>query len=138
MGSRKRHKAWSNSPEVRFLNRGKLTKEQRESCVVTTTTKKKVGNKTTYAGNKFLKGTQSYPIAFGLRMLRLLPRLCLTAAGQPVVAAADAPSVFFETPWGDCWPEANVLQACIYMRGSFHLRASSRWKVVFPESYPLK
>ena len=54
----KQHRAWSNSQGIAVLNRGKLTRQQRESCHVRTAVKKKKGNKTTYTGTKHLKMTQ--------------------------------------------------------------------------------
>lgn len=132
---RKRHKAWSNTVVVKWLNRGILTKAQRESCVVTTVNKKKVGNKVSYSGNKHLKKTQSYPIAFGLKILRLLPHF-FPADVVEIDGAGEAPLVFHMQPWGDCWCEAKVLEACVYMRGSIHLATSARWKSVFPTHHP--
>lgn len=38
----KRHKAWSNSPVVALLNRGVLTKKERETCKVQTTYKQEM------------------------------------------------------------------------------------------------
>lgn len=121
---------------VKWLNRGTLTKVQRESCVVTTVDKKRVGNKVSYSGNKNLKRTQSYPVAFGLRILRLLPHF-FPADVVEMDCTSDAPSVFHVQPWGDCWPEAKVFEACVYMRGSLHLATSARWKSVFPTHHPL-
>ena len=62
----KRHRAWSNSKEISVLNRGVLTKKERDACPVKTTDRSvKVdasGNlKTTWSGNKHLKKTQPRP-----------------------------------------------------------------------------
>ena len=56
----KRHRAWSNSPKVGLLDRGRLSKVERERCIVKTTDRKinRQGKKS-FAGNRFLKGTQS-------------------------------------------------------------------------------
>lgn len=56
----KRHRAWSNCPHVAKLDRGKLSREARESCPIKTTVKqhKGPGKKAGYVGNKFLKKTQ--------------------------------------------------------------------------------
>lgn len=55
----KRHRAWSNTCAVGVLDRGRLSRAQREGCKVETTTKtvSRHGKKG-YCGNKFLKGTQ--------------------------------------------------------------------------------
>ena len=104
-----------------------------------TTNRKRKGNKWVYSGNKNLKKTQSYPVPFGLKVLRILPRLISSPVGGPVApAVCDGPQVFAEKQWGDLWSEANVLESCIYMRGSLHLAASSRWKDVFPLGLPLE
>lgn len=55
---RKRHKAWSNCWMVTLLNRGVLSKKKREKCIVKTTQKKVKDGKTSFSGNRFLKGTQ--------------------------------------------------------------------------------
>lgn len=58
LSTRKRHICWSNTSKIGVLDRGKLSKSQRESCIVKTTSKKRKNGKTTYSGNRFLKGTQ--------------------------------------------------------------------------------
>ena len=58
-----------------MLDRGKLSKSQRESCIVKTTTKKKKNGKATFSGNKFLKGTQP--------ATQLLQNLCVDQASFP-------------------------------------------------------
>ena len=94
------------------LDRGRLHRAARLACKVKTTNKKKANGKTKYSGNRFLKGTQwdpqichpavwkqrntkqrawacsyspgrSYPIAFGLKVQSLLPRLIASSSGQP-------------------------------------------------------
>ena len=62
----KRHRAWSNSMEIGVLNRGVLTKKQRDSCPVKTTDRRvkldATGkSNTTWSGNKNLKKTQPRP-----------------------------------------------------------------------------
>ena len=132
--TRKRHIAWCNSRRIGFLDRGRLLKEQRASCIVKSAIKKtKSDGKVSYTGSKFLKGTQSYPIAFGLRILRYLPQLWSSASSPPSPPWQDAASLFAATPFLDTWKEAKLLDACIYLRGSQHLRPTQRWKNVFPE-----
>ena len=136
---RKRHKAWGNSDAISLLNRGVLRAADRQGCFVKTTNRKRKGNKWVYSGNKNLKKTQSYPVPFGLKVLRILPRLISSPVGGPVPpAVCDGPKVFAEKQWDDLWCEANVLESCIYMRGSLHLAASARWKDVFPLGLPLE
>ena len=49
----------------------------------------------------------------------------------------DALNLFSVSEWKDLWPEAKVLEACIYLRGGIHLNASRRWKSVFPTEIPM-
>lgn len=103
------------------------------------TNKKWKNGKWAFSGNRHLKKTQSYPIPFGLRILRLLPRLRQQVWSYKLndAAADDAPKRFSSTLWGDQWQEASLLEVAIYLRGSIHLRASPRWKETFPVSFPL-
>ena len=139
--ARKRHRAWANSQEIHILDRGVLSKKARAGCVLKTTTKTKKGNKTQFQGNRWLKGTQSYPISFGLRILRFLPQLQKHGQGQPVLPAKppggwDAPAQFEAKEWNPQeWSEAYLVEACKYMRGSTNLRVPDRWKRVFPTTY---
>ena len=138
--ARKRHRAWANSQEIHILDRGVLSKKARAGCVLKTTTKTRKGNKTQFQGNRWLKGTQSYPISFGLRILRFLPQLQKHGQGQPVLpqdaCGWDAPAQFEALEWNpEEWSEAYILEACIYMRGSTNLRVPDRWKRVFPTTY---
>jgi hypothetical protein len=43
---------------VTLLNRGVLSKKEREKCIVKTTQKKVKDGKASFSGNRFLKGTQ--------------------------------------------------------------------------------
>ena len=43
---------------VTLLNRGVLSKKEREKCIVKTTKKKVKDGKSSFSGNRFLKGTQ--------------------------------------------------------------------------------
>ena len=38
---------------------------------------------------------------------------------------------FLFLPMDDLWEEAALASACHYLRGSVHLKASRRWKLVF-------
>ena len=135
---RKRHRAWGNSLAIAGLNRGILRAADRQACFVKTTNRKRKGNKWVYSGNKHLKKTQSYPVSFGLKVLKLLPKLKSSPVGEPVApAVCNGPALFAQKPWGDLWSEAKVLESCIYMRGSMHLATSARWKDVFPLGMPL-
>ena len=82
---------------------------------------------------------RSYPIAFGLRVLRYLQKLCAGSGGWPPVlgdAEPDGLSLFKEMPMnGDNWSEALLLEAVIYMRGSIHLRLPQHWKSAFPKEF---
>ncbi len=135
---RKRHKAFSNSEAIAGFNRGTLTKKDREKCIIKTTKKVFKNGRWSFSGNRFLKGTQSYPLPFGLRVVALVPQLC-AESHLPTFddASTDAVNLFSLSAWNDLWLEAKVLDACIYLRGGIHLRASPRWKSVFPTEIPM-
>ena len=77
-------------------------------------------------------------MAFGLRIQRCLKTFCRTAVPVqlPECPLPPAPDAFAAEPWGDGWPEAELLQVAKYIRGSIHFRTSARWKRVFPETFP--
>ena len=77
---------------------------------------------------------RSYPVPFGLCVLRCFPDFCRDAARPHVAEPEDAPQLFHSTEVGDTWPEADLISACVYLRGSKHLRVSERWKAAFPTS----
>ena len=77
---------------------------------------------------------RSYPVPLGLRVLRCFPDFCRDAARPQVAEPEDAPQLFHSIELGDTWPEADLISACIYLRGSQHLRVSERWKAAFPTS----
>ena len=142
---RKRHRAWSNSEAIGLLDRGFLQKKAREKCVVKTATKKKTkSGKVSYSGTKWLKGTilivlicRSYPIAFGLRVQRILPKLLQKKSTAPRLATEpaegwNAPAMFQRLNFEDSWAEAELMESCIYLRGSVHLKVPARWKRAFP------
>ena len=105
--------------------------------MVQTCTRKWINGKWSYAGNKHLKKTQSYPIAFGLAVLRRLPDFVRGPAGCPEISELeDATKAFAAMPWGDLWREADIISACAYIRGGKHLNTSFRWKQVYPTEYP--
>jgi hypothetical protein len=77
---------------------------------------------------------RSYPVPFGLRVLRCFQDFCQDVARPPVAEPEDAPQLFQAAEVGDTWPEADLLSVCVYLRGSKHLRVSERWKAAFPTS----
>lgn len=87
----------------------------------------------------FSKNIRSYPIAFGLRIMRYLPKLRAGATGWPPLdeqgGGQDAISMFRAMPMGpDNWSEASLLDVVKYLRGSIHLRLPQDWKDAFPEA----
>jgi hypothetical protein len=83
--------------------------------------------------NVFVPKLRSYPIAFGLRVIRFLPKLRHGASGRPPLAEEDAVEMFRAMPDDDRWSEANIIEAVQYVRGSTHLRLTDRWRHVFPQ-----
>ena len=79
--------------------------------------------------------TRSYPIAFGLRILRHLPKLCAGATGLPPLKRSTeqvAVDLFKALPMEDNWSVAKLIDAIRYLRGSIHLRLPNHWRQVFP------
>ena len=95
---------------------------------------------------------RSYPISFGLRLMRHLalftsdcqpaledqtfkyqriPWLCLGGITACLRLVTVSPR-FQDLDMGDEWDEAKLKDVCVYLRGSIHLRAPPRWKAVFP------
>ena len=100
--TRKRHICWSNTSNIGLLDRGKLSKSQRESCIVKTTSKKKNG-KATFSGNKFLKGTQP--------ATQFLQNLCVDQLLLPNAVNIDARGKAAQVLPHSFWVESSPLLA---------------------------
>ena len=60
---------WCNASAILGINKGWLSKAQRQSCTVQTANKKrKADGKVVYSGNRFLKGTQPLGCSLGSNM----------------------------------------------------------------------
>ncbi|CAL1165837.1 unnamed protein product, partial [Cladocopium goreaui] len=114
----KRHICWSNTRKVGALDRGTLTKSQREeirkSGVKSATTKVNRKGKKSYTGTQFLRGTGAYPPHFGLKMVRLFPRLTQYRTPPPEVpeelVAIPTQEFFDSLPWDeDKWEVQSQL-----------------------------
>ena len=131
------------------------------ACILKTTTKRKVRGKMQWSGNRHLKSTQmgpqletrltiplvrtagmqprSYPVAFGWKVQRILPKLMSSNSGCFKVPPAppggwDVPLLFARMNFGrDNWSEARLLEACRYVRGCKNLEVPHKWKRVFPQ-----
>ena len=84
---------------------------------------------------------RSYPISFGLKVQRILPQLVAGAHGKPVlpceVPAGWMQLMFKATSFVENnWPEAKLMESCLYIRGSNHLNVPDSWKGVFPTHVP--
>lgn len=82
--------------------------------------------------------SRSYPIAFGLRVQRLLPRVTRGNGGPPCLPSEpmggwDAPAAFADLLFSNGWLEARLFEAAQYVRGSKHLNLPLRWRQVFPQ-----
>ena len=79
---------------------------------------------------------RSYPVAFGLRILRYLPQLRASSMGWPPVLGNSEPdglSLFKQMPIdSDSWSEVLLGDAVAYIRGSIHLKLPQHWKSAFP------
>ncbi|CAK9067635.1 unnamed protein product [Durusdinium trenchii] len=133
----KRHITWCNSKHVNLLNLGRLSgwnykSEEYEKHRTATT--KVVGDKKTFQGKKkALKNSQHYPYRFGLRVLRILPKL--QADGPRVFPAPPADfdplQCFMSHEFTDMWEDADIPQALWYIRGNRSLNVPAEWKPHF-------
>ena len=84
------------------------------------------------------KMCRSYPVAFGLKVQRILPKLLAKCSGPSPLPSEpanshEAPAMFQQMDFGpDTWSEAKLMECCVYMRGSKHLAVPERWKSAFP------
>ena len=68
----------------------------------------------------------------------LLPKLMTRGEGTPrfpgFSGCASGPEIFAAMEWQD-WPEANLKEVGVYLRGGKFLALSSAWRAVFPTSW---
>lgn len=81
---------------------------------------------------------RTYPIAFGLRVQRLL-KTFVKHRSEPTKLPNEPPEgwnvplMFQRMSFKSTnWSEARLRECCIYLRGSKGLNVPQRWKNVFP------
>ena len=85
---------------------------------------------------------RSYPVAFGLKVQRILPKLIAGTATRPQLPSMpdkgwDAPLMFQTMQFNQHgWGEAKLLQCCYYLRGSTRLNIPQKWQRAFPTHFP--
>ena len=87
--------------------------------------------------NPFHFQLRAYPPNFGLKMVRLFPRLTQSRTPPPEVPeelmAMPTQEFFNSLPWDeDRWEDAGLISALSYLRGNKSLDLQS-WRPHFPE-----
>ena len=73
-------------------------------------------------------------LPFGLHIQMICPLLAARTDGCPSVdRSLNVPEIFQSAPWNDQWLEADLAEACDWVRGS---KLAPRWKSVFPTGLP--
>ena len=86
---------------------------------------------------------RSYPVAFGLHVQRILPKLIQGTSAKPQLPIEpdggwDVPKLFQTMQFNlNDWEEAKLIECCTYLRGSKALKVPEKWKRVFPKSTDL-
>ena len=144
----KRHVGYSNSKKISFLNMGTLRWDYTSDTYKKNRTTKQVvkGGKKTFTGvKKTLKASQrladysiiyhhsqlrEYPYRFGLRVLRILPRLKADACKMPEPPCLDWSPVKCYKKWQfeDLWSDASLEEVFVYLRGNSNLEIPAEWK----------
>ncbi len=81
---------------------------------------------------------RSYPVAFGLHVQRILPKLIKGTSAKPQLPIEpdggwDVPKLFQTMQFNlNDWEEAKLIECCTYLRGSKALKVPEKWKRVFP------
>ncbi|CAK9085103.1 unnamed protein product [Durusdinium trenchii] len=131
----KRHVAWSSSPKVGLLNRGKLSwasmrgrDYDKHKTAVTGVSKS--GKKTFQGRKQQLKASQTYPYKFGLRILRIVNDLQSTGCRTfpPVPESFNPLACYQEQAFTDLWVDCGMDECLKYLYGNRHLKVPPEWK----------
>jgi len=75
-----------------------------------------------------------HSVSFGLHIQMICPLLAARTDGCPSVdRSLNVPEIFQSAPWNDQWLEADLAEACDWVRGS---KLAPRWKSVLPTGLP--
>ena len=71
-----------------------------------------------------------YPFRFGLRVLRLLPRLQSSGCKSlpPMPDGFDPLACYRSQTFHDLWQDSNVIEVLTYLRGNCHLHIPPDWR----------
>ena len=76
-----------------------------------------------------------YPVRFGIHTVKYMPKLMKRGEGKPRVGPnVCGPEIYAAMSWQD-WPEANLREVGIYLRGSRALNLGAAWRAVFPTTW---
>ena len=75
---------------------------------------------------------------FGYHTVKILPKLMSRGEGAPKITGfpenMSGPDIFMSISWQD-WPEANLREVAVYLRGGRSLALSPNWRRVFPTTW---
>ena len=76
---------------------------------------------------------RNYPVKFGLKLLRVAPRLRDALGRKPVVPPEiDAKAVFQSCVFDDLWEDAKLPQCLEYLKGNSQLQIPQAWRPFLP------
>ena len=81
---------------------------------------------------------RQYPFRFGLRVVRILPRILEDAAQMPVSPPVNFDGIdIFNQDWsmGDIWEDAHLDDVIIYLRGNTGLKLPHDYRNAFKASF---
>ncbi|CAK9018409.1 unnamed protein product [Durusdinium trenchii] len=136
----KRHKGFSNSKWAAAFNLGKLKakafRAQQDPDQKSTVRYEDKNGNMRWKGSSKLKSTQVYPVRFGHRAVRLMPRLKTRGEGMPKhpPGPKEGPLIFEQMGWDSevDWSDARMTPVLVYLRGNASLKLPQRWREVFP------
>ena len=76
---------------------------------------------------------RNYPVKFGLKLLRVTPRLRGGLAKQRATPPEiDAKAVFQSCAFDDLWEDAKLPQCLEYLKGNINLQIPEAWRPFLP------
>jgi len=140
----KRHVAWCNSPNINFLDLGKLrgwAKHKRELEAKGNAPQPLVhkyidkSGRRRYKGSRSLKSSEIYPPAFGRKLANLWSKLTSEKTGMPPLPERVPPATetFDALSFSDVWQDANMASVCYWLRGGKDLKIPDSFRGLLPK-----
>lgn len=136
----KRHVCFSNSSDIRKLDKGKLQgwKRRSEKKVKTVQHYRDSAGKRRWKGTPALRATEQYPMRFAREVLDMVESLKASCKGLPELPADLPPAIvtFSELQWetSDVWTFVDLPPVYEYLRGNRNLKIPEEWRPFVPKS----